>query len=209
MSQRNWPQINPEALEALIAERNELAAERSRLQELTQVAFVERNAFRRRAEAAEAALARVEAECAQEDPRNFLADLDPPKYDVIERFRRRGPQDEEAAVVCGANGCSNRATGMRKSYVPGWADVPDCGTHTQRSGTARPEAAEPCRHDGSNGTCAECRLAHLNPQRAAGSGRAAERVEGAIKLGANPADCVRGCEKTPGHTGACMKPNPR
>jgi hypothetical protein len=54
----------------------------------------------------------------------------------------RGPQDEEAAEICGANGCSNRATGMRKSYVPGWPDVPDCGMHPQRSGIARPEPAE-------------------------------------------------------------------
>lgn len=63
----------------------------------------------------------------------------------------RGPQDEEAAQVCGAHGCSNRATGMRKSHVPGWADVPDCGMHTQRSGTARPEAAVVCTDCGGTG----------------------------------------------------------
>lgn len=34
-----------------------------------------------------------------------------------------------AAAVCAAHGCSNRATGMRKSYVPGWPDEPDCGQH--------------------------------------------------------------------------------
>ncbi len=31
--------------------------------------------------------------------------------------------------TCAANGCRNRATGMRKSYVPGWPDEPDCGQH--------------------------------------------------------------------------------
>ncbi|WP_344609947.1 hypothetical protein, partial [Sporichthya brevicatena] len=169
--------------------------------------------------------------------------------------QRRGPQDEEAAEVCGANGCSNHATGMRKSYVPGWPDVPDCGIHplrvmtgprpqdeeaaeptlhswpdsdaarflaherAQRAGTARPEPADIERacevmHDAyeaaavgagwetqqaSRKPWADVPEANKATMRAAvaaliehlagnGSGRAEEHVEGAIKLGANPAE---------------------
>lgn len=31
--------------------------------------------------------------------------------------------------ICAAHGCRNRATGMRKSYVSGWADEPHCDHH--------------------------------------------------------------------------------
>jgi hypothetical protein len=127
---------------------------------------------------AEAALARVEALCDQWDdlPNHVRRDID--AFDVICEVRAalRGPQDErhefrpddpvhrgsrdeEAAEVCGANGCSNRATGMRKSYVPGWPDVPDCGMHTQRSGAARPDhprdtCTDQCETDWHTAECA-------------------------------------------------------
>jgi hypothetical protein len=83
----------------------------------------------------------------------------------------RGPQDEEAAEICGANGCSNRATGMRKSYVPGWPDVPDCGMHPQRSGIARPEPAE-C--DAEDDWCFTHDRKHFRCYTAGGTARPAE-----------------------------------
>lgn len=49
--------------------------------------------------------------------------------DAYERGVASVQREGAEPATCAANGCRNRATGTRASYVPGWPDEPDCGLH--------------------------------------------------------------------------------